>query len=101
MQPGTCSCSTAPGNVKRNTAIFIANDKVLFTLSFAAPDLRRPKAAYFLGKSVRIRRRLYSERQVFSDVHYKNIRSFTDTALCHIMNVILIRVLDGYGKIRG
>ena len=51
--------------------IDIANDKVLFTLSFAAPDLRRPKAAYFPGKSVRIRRRLYSERQVFSDVHYK------------------------------
>ena len=51
--------------------VFIANDKVLFTLSFAAPDLRRPKAAYFPGKSVRIRRRLYSERQVFSDVHYK------------------------------
>ncbi len=50
----------------------IANDKVLFSLSFAAPDLRRPKAAYFPGKSVRIRRRLYSERQVFSDVHYKN-----------------------------
>ena len=36
----------------------IANDKVLFTLSFAALDLRRPKAAYFLGKSMRIRRRL-------------------------------------------
>ena len=33
----------------------IANGKVLFTLSFAAPDLRRPKAAYFPGKSVRIR----------------------------------------------
>ena len=43
----------------------MANDKVLFTLSFAAPDLRRPKAAYFLGKSERIHRRLYSERQVF------------------------------------
>ena len=40
----------------------IVNDKDLFTLSFTAPDLGRA-SGIFITRSVRIRRRFYSERQ--------------------------------------
>lgn len=48
----------------------IANDKVLFALVFAAPDLCRRQAASFRCKSVCIPRQDYSERQNSFDVHY-------------------------------
>ena len=49
----------------------IANDKDLFTLSFAAPDLRRQRRQNSLANPCASCRRLYNQRQKNFDVDYK------------------------------